>query len=166
MLFVPTGKSLGSGGRVLGSGGHHHHHGLKGGAGGAGGGLAGPSQNFYCRLRMYNGLKGGRFSVKERKTIYNPFKLAVCFKVRTIKAGGGEFGIGPTNSVGQFILSDNLLADNFFLIFTDDSFLGSRIGAGLCPTLGGLILVDTFRNWPTQLDRELQSVSNFIVLFS
>ena len=37
--------------------------------------------NFYCRLRLYNGLKQGRFSVKERKTIYNPFKLGVCFKV-------------------------------------------------------------------------------------
>ena len=165
MLFVPTGKSLGSGGRVLGSGGHHHHHGLKGGAGGAGGGLAGPSQNFYCRLRMYNGLKGGRFSVKERKTIYNPFKLAVCFKVRTIKGRGGksEFVrliVSVSLSVRQFI------GRHLFFIFTDDSFLSSRFGAGLCPTLGGLILVDTFRNWPTQLDRELQSVSNFIVVFS
>ena len=49
--------------------------------GGGGGGAAGGGGSFYCRLRLYNGLKQGRFSVKERRTTYNPFKLAVCFKV-------------------------------------------------------------------------------------
>ena len=39
------------------------------------------TNTFYCRLRMYNSLRQGKFSVRERKTIYNPFKLAVCFKV-------------------------------------------------------------------------------------
>ncbi len=33
---------------------------------------------FYCRLRLYNGLKQGRFSVKDRKTVYNPFRY-YCF---------------------------------------------------------------------------------------
>lgn len=36
------------------------------------------SGNFFCRIRLYNGLKSG-FSIKERKTRYNPFKLSVCF---------------------------------------------------------------------------------------
>ena len=33
---------------------------------------------FFCRIRSYNGLKSG-FSIKERKTRYNPFKLCICF---------------------------------------------------------------------------------------
>ena len=37
------------------------------------------SGSFFCRIRVYNSLKSG-FSVKERKTRYNPFKLSVCFK--------------------------------------------------------------------------------------
>jgi hypothetical protein len=36
---------------------------------------------FYCRLRMYNGLKQGKFSIRARKTIYNPVKLGVYFTV-------------------------------------------------------------------------------------
>jgi hypothetical protein len=36
---------------------------------------------FYCRLRLYNGLRQGKYSIRERTTTYNPFKLAVCFKV-------------------------------------------------------------------------------------
>eukprot|EP00092_Neocalanus_flemingeri_P023959 GFUD01025990.1.p1 GENE.GFUD01025990.1~~GFUD01025990.1.p1 ORF type:complete len:1325 (+),score=327.53 GFUD01025990.1:258-4232(+) len=36
------------------------------------------SGSFFCRIRIYNGLKSG-FSIKERKTRYNPFKLSVCF---------------------------------------------------------------------------------------
>lgn len=37
------------------------------------------SGSFFCRIRVYNSLKAG-FSVKERKTRFNPFKLSVCFK--------------------------------------------------------------------------------------
>eukprot|EP00090_Calanus_glacialis_P014686 TRINITY_DN23529_c0_g1_i1.p1 TRINITY_DN23529_c0_g1~~TRINITY_DN23529_c0_g1_i1.p1 ORF type:complete len:1323 (-),score=302.40 TRINITY_DN23529_c0_g1_i1:347-4315(-) len=36
------------------------------------------SGSFFCRIRIYNGLKSG-FSIKERKTRYDPFKLSVCF---------------------------------------------------------------------------------------
>jgi len=36
------------------------------------------SGSFFCRIRIYNGLKSG-FCIKERKTRYNPFKLSVCF---------------------------------------------------------------------------------------
>lgn len=40
--------------------------------------------SFFCRLRQYNGLKQGIFTVKERKTVYNPFKLTLCFKVTSL----------------------------------------------------------------------------------
>jgi len=36
------------------------------------------SGSFFCRIRIYNGLKSG-YSIKERKTRYSPFKLSVCF---------------------------------------------------------------------------------------
>jgi len=36
------------------------------------------SDNFFARIRMYNGLKSG-FSVRERKTKYVSFKMCVCF---------------------------------------------------------------------------------------
>ena len=36
--------------------------------------------NFFCRLRMYNSLKQGKFSVRARKTMYTPFKLRVDFR--------------------------------------------------------------------------------------
>ena len=42
---------------------------------------------FFCRIRIYNGLKSG-FSVKERKTRYNPFKLSVCFSEMDSKGSG------------------------------------------------------------------------------
>ncbi len=40
------------------------------------------SSSFFCRMRLYNSLRQGRFSVKDRKTTYLPVKLGVCFKVR------------------------------------------------------------------------------------
>ena len=36
------------------------------------------SRNFYCRFRMYSGLKSG-FAVKERKKKFRYFKICVCF---------------------------------------------------------------------------------------
>ena len=36
------------------------------------------SRNFFCRIRMYNGLKSG-FAVKERKKKFRFFKMCVCF---------------------------------------------------------------------------------------
>jgi len=40
--------------------------------------LKGKSKNFFCRIRMYNGLKSG-FAVKERKKKFRFFKLCICF---------------------------------------------------------------------------------------
>ena len=37
------------------------------------------SGSFFCRIRIYNGLKSGGFTVKDRKTRFTPFKLSVCF---------------------------------------------------------------------------------------
>ena len=44
-------------------------------------GLARRPNTFFCRLRLYNGLSQGTYSVRTRKTKYSPFKLIVCFKV-------------------------------------------------------------------------------------
>lgn len=43
---------------------------------------------FFCRMRKYNGLKSGFFSVKERKTVYLPFKLSVCFRELSSRENG------------------------------------------------------------------------------
>ena len=40
--------------------------------------LKGKSKNFFCRIRVYNGLKSG-FAVKERKKKFRFFKLCICF---------------------------------------------------------------------------------------
>ena len=44
------------------------------------------NNDFYCRLRMYQGLKQGKYSVKQRKTVYIPFCLGVRFKVNSKKS--------------------------------------------------------------------------------
>ena len=44
------------------------------------------SGSFYCRIRIYNGLRSG-FTVKERKTRFAPFKLSVCFLEMDCKVG-------------------------------------------------------------------------------
>ena len=38
------------------------------------------SHSFFCRLRMYNSLKQGKFSVRNQNTVYTPFKLRVDFR--------------------------------------------------------------------------------------
>ena len=43
-------------------------------------GSNGDGGNFYCRLRMYNSLRQGKFNVRARKTSYTPFKLRVDFR--------------------------------------------------------------------------------------
>ena len=48
--------------------------------------------SFFCRLRTYNSLKKGKFSVRNQKTIYTPFKLRVDF--REIGACTGESEVG------------------------------------------------------------------------
>ncbi len=48
--------------------------------------LGNSGSNIFCRLRMYNGLKAGKFSVKDRKTVYQAFKLGVYFKVEIQKS--------------------------------------------------------------------------------
>jgi len=53
---------------------------------------------FFCRIRMYNGLKSG-FSVKERRTRYNPFKLSVCFSDCDGRDSSATES-GPTNNLG------------------------------------------------------------------
>ena len=61
------------------------------------------NNHFFCRLRMYNGLKAGRYLVKGRKTGYVPFKLICCFKeiesssknLENEEAGGGNNATTP-----------------------------------------------------------------------
>ena len=56
------------------------------------------SKNFFCRIRMYSGLKSG-FAVKERKKKFRFFKMCVCFSEENgpdphgIRGELGEFGI-------------------------------------------------------------------------
>jgi hypothetical protein len=62
-----------------------------------GSGLPEHGGNFYCRLRMYNSLKQGKFSVRARKTVYTPFKLRVDFR---------EIGACTASSLGGGHSSD------------------------------------------------------------
>lgn len=55
--------------------------------------------SFFCRLRTYNSLKKGKYSVRNQKTIYTPFKLRVDF--REIGACGGTDGSLPASEVGS-----------------------------------------------------------------
>lgn len=49
--------------------------------------------NFFCRLRMYNSLKQGKFSIRARKTVYTPFKLRVDFReIGAACSGAGSLG--------------------------------------------------------------------------
>ena len=60
--------------------------------------INGESNDFYCRLRRYQGLKQGKYSVKARKTVYTPFCLGVRFNEITGagESGGGGGGGGGT----------------------------------------------------------------------
>ena len=40
----------------------------------------GKRRSVYVRLRRFFGLSEGKFSVRDRKTVYVPFKLTICFK--------------------------------------------------------------------------------------
>ena len=53
--------------------------------------------SFFCRLRTYNSLKKGNYSVRNQKTIYTPFKLRVDFR----EIGACTDGSLPASEVGS-----------------------------------------------------------------
>ena len=60
-------------------------------------------ENFYCRLRMYNSLKQGKFNVRGRKTVHSPFKLRVDFREIGVlpSVGGGSSDEGSKTPDSQ-----------------------------------------------------------------
>ena len=67
--------------------------------------LGGGGSNFYCRLRMYNSLRQGKFNVRARKTSYTPFKLRVDFREigGCLAAAGGSSDEGSKSPDSQCI---------------------------------------------------------------
>ena len=64
------------------------------------------NNDFYCRLRQYQGLKQGKYSVKARKTVYTPFCLGVRFNeiempVAAASTQQGQGGAGDKGSPQQ-----------------------------------------------------------------
>lgn len=54
------------------------------------------SHSFFCRLRMYNSLKQGKFSVRNQNTTYTPFKLRVDFReIGACTDPASEIGSSP-----------------------------------------------------------------------
>ena len=50
------------------------------------------NNDFYCRLRRYQGLKQGKYSVKARKTVYTSFCLGVRFNEIEMPTSGPASG--------------------------------------------------------------------------
>jgi len=85
------------------------------------------SGSFFCRIRIYNGLKSG-FTVKDRKTRFAPFKLSVCFLEMDCKSptnqtqsSNSNSGVGP-QSTYLFITAIPLVSA-FSLPYEDFTFM-------------------------------------------
>ena len=67
------------------------------------------NNDFYCRLRRYQGLKQGKYSVKARKTVYTPFCLGVRFNEIEMPTTGPASGEkqSPPPAAGGDVLNVN-----------------------------------------------------------